>query len=65
VPTWFGDVSLAARHDESDSTLHVRYDEPKRRKPKRTRLHVPPIEGLRTIVLNGKSLREVPEFVEL
>lgn len=54
APTWFGELNLAARFDARTGTLDVRYSPPKRSKPGKTVLHVPPIDGLRSIRINGE-----------
>ena len=64
MPTWFGELSIAACYDETARALIIRYGRPSRSKPVRTVLHVPSFENLANITLNGKSLGKV-KTVEL
>lgn len=57
MPTEFGPVSLRVRLGRDRKTLHVSLDARFRFPPGRILLHVPPIDTLRAIRLNGRSLR--------
>ncbi|NQU10986.1 hypothetical protein HQ590_09365 [bacterium] len=65
VPTEFGDVSIAGRYDAAARTLRLTYRAPARQKPSRTLLHLPPLDGLQRVILNGKALGRVQGVVEL
>jgi hypothetical protein len=55
VPTEFGPVSVATRLSGNRRELQVSYSAKFRTAPKRVVLHVPPVEGLRTVTLNKKQ----------
>lgn len=65
MPTWFGELSIAGRYEATTGTLTVQYRPPARSKPARTVLHIPPIENLATVELNGKTLPATRGAVEL
>lgn len=56
MPTEFGPISLRVRLSRDGRTLHVSLDTNFRFPPRRIFLHVPPLEGLRSVRLNGHSL---------
>lgn len=63
VPTWFGHLSIAARDEEG--VLHVRFDPPTRHSPARILLHLPPLEGMQKVIVNGRTLTQAEGIVEL
>ena len=56
APTWFGDLSLAARYDEKTKKLWIDYRAHLRQKPVHTLLHLPSFEGMVGVIFNGKLL---------
>jgi len=61
VPTWFGDLSIAGRYD--GDTLHITYQPPARETPKRTLLHLPPLEA-KQVLINGKPCPRLSGILE-
>jgi hypothetical protein len=55
MPTEFGPVDLRARLDDSGKDLDVDFNPSFRVSPGKVILHVPPLEGLERILLNGKQ----------
>jgi len=53
VPTEFGPVTLRVKMDEAGERVLLGYDPSFRSPPRRVVLHVPPLEGLSEIVVNG------------
>ena len=60
VPTWFGEVSISSRYE--DGVLILDYRPPKRSKPKRTVLHLPP---LTKVFLGGRELKRTGPVIVL
>jgi hypothetical protein len=56
VPTEFGPVTLKAKLDETGRRLLLRYNPEFRIQPSHVVLHIPPIEGMTEIILNGETL---------
>ncbi len=56
IPTYYGPVSLRVKLDDGGRTLYVNWRPEFRTTPKRTVLHIPPVDGLSRVVLNGRSL---------
>ncbi len=56
MPTEFGPVSVTARLGVRRDELRLSYASRFQNAPKRVVLHVPPVEGLAKITMNGKSL---------
>lgn len=54
VPTWFGEISITARHDVRRKILHIDYTSPTRTRSNRTILHLPPIDC--AVLLNGRQI---------
>lgn len=57
MPTVYGPVSLTAVLDATGRSLRVTFESSFRKKPGRVVLHVPPVQGLKTVVVNGKPVR--------
>ena len=57
VPTEFGPVTLETRLSKDGKTLDVTYQPAFRGTAPKVWLHVPPLQGLKTLKLNGKTLR--------
>lgn len=60
MPTCFGPVSLKLQLDEPNTTLNVTWDPEFREAPTAVVLHVPPVEGLNTVVINSRSHQVEP-----
>ena len=56
MPTEFGPVTLRVKLAAGGKELRVEFEPAFRDEPKQVVLHVPPVNGLKTIVLNGKEL---------
>lgn len=56
MPTEFGPVTFSFRLDESGSGLLVNFQASYRTQPKRVVLHIPPVRGLKRVVVNGCEL---------
>jgi hypothetical protein len=54
LPTEYGPVSLRWRLSRDGRTLHVKYAPRFRSAPRRVILHVPPVQGLAKVVINGR-----------
>jgi hypothetical protein len=65
VPTWFGEISISGRHERRSRTLRLEYEAPRRAKPSKILLHLPPIGDLTRVLLNGKPLGQAAGIVEL
>lgn len=63
MPTVFGPLDISARLSGDSRELHVEYTAPQRRKPARTLLHIPPVEGLERVVINGDAREARPGMV--
>lgn len=57
MPTEFGPVSLRARLAEDGKELRVSFAPNFHHEPKRVLLHIPPVGGLSSVVVNGSDLR--------
>ena len=57
MPTYYGPVDLRVQLADSGKTLDVSFTERFRTSPEKVVLHVPPVEGLRVVRLNGKKLK--------
>lgn len=57
MPTEFGPVTLRAKLNASGDELQVVFTDRFRRKPAKVVLHVPPVEGLKRITVNGKPAK--------
>jgi hypothetical protein len=55
MPTEFGPISLEFRKSKDGKTLEVKFKSDWRYKPDKVVLHIPPVPGLKTIQLNGRS----------
>lgn len=55
MPTEFGPVTLRWQLSEDGEALHVNFESRFHAKPTHVYLHVPPVEGLKTITVNGKA----------
>ena len=55
MPTRFGKVSLSFRGTESRGSLVVKLAVQFNENPQRVTLHIPPVPGLKKVILNGKS----------
>jgi len=55
MPTEFGTVGLRFKKSADGGTLQVKFNSNWRYKPDRVVLHVPPVAGLKTVIVNGKS----------
>lgn len=56
IPTYFGPVTLHAQLSDGGKTLLVTFNGKYHAQPEKVVLHVPPVKGLRKIILNGKEL---------
>jgi hypothetical protein len=56
VPTTFGPVSLSGKLDQTGRGLELTYAAKFRKTPRQVFLHVPPVQGLEKITLNGQAL---------
>jgi len=59
MPTEFGPVNLKFRRSADGKTFHVSFNASWREKPGKVILHVPQMQGLQKIVINGKSYKGV------
>ncbi len=57
MPTEFGPVTLRVKLAANGQELRVSFSDRFRERPRRIVLHVPPVEGLKRITLNGKPLK--------
>ncbi len=57
MPTYYGPVDLKVRLTGGGRTLAVSYASRFRKAPERVVLHIPPIPGLKSVTLNGKTLK--------
>ncbi len=57
MPTYYGPVTLKASLKDGGKTLQVFFTSKFRRKPGRIVLHVPPLPGIETVLLNGKPVK--------
>ena len=57
VPTEFGPVTLETRLSRDGKTLNVTYKPAFRNPPRKVWLHIPQVEGLKTLKLNDKAIR--------
>jgi len=57
MPTEFGPVTLQFQLGQAGRQLEVAFENRFRRAPRRITLHVPPLETLQEVVVNGKSYR--------
>lgn len=58
IPTYFGPVTLKIKTDvkKNGTELHILYTPPSRNPPAATILHIPPIQQLKKVILNGKKV---------
>jgi hypothetical protein len=54
MPTEFGPVDLRARLEDEGKTLKVSFEPAYRVSPDKVVLHIPPVEGLTRVVVNGE-----------
>ena len=66
MPTEFGPISLRLRRSEDGQTMYVSFSEKFREQPRQIVLHVPPITGLRQVIINGRKHKIHPgqTFIE-
>lgn len=57
LPTEYGPVTLCTRVTKDGKTLHVIWRPAFRAQPKKVVLHLPPLPGLETVLVNGKAMR--------
>lgn len=57
IPTKFGPVTIKFRLGEDNKALKVTYNHKIRYQPKKVVVHVPPIENLSEVVVNGKVFK--------
>jgi hypothetical protein len=57
MPTEFGAVSLRFKKSADGKTLDVQFTPAWRHQPGKVVLHVPPVEGLKTVKVNGKKYK--------
>ncbi len=55
LPTQFGPVTLVMKKDDADGSLHINFKGNWRERPAKVILHLPPIDGLKQVVVNGKK----------
>jgi hypothetical protein len=58
----FGELPLPLPHERR---VRMRYAKPSRSKPARTVLHIPPLPGLRRVVVNGTDIGKITGSVTL
>lgn len=57
VPTWFGEITIGGRHDESTRVLEIEYRGPTRGAPTRgIHFHIPPLPVVSRIFVNGERV---------
>ncbi|MBI2191629.1 MAG: hypothetical protein HYU36_06575 [Planctomycetes bacterium] len=56
MPTRFGPVTLITERSRDGKTFHVRFTPHYRCAPRRTVLHLPPIAGLRRVLVNDRTV---------
>jgi len=56
MPTEFGPVNLRFRLSEDERTMRVTYAAEFRVVPRRVLLHIPPLQDLKTVVVNGRKM---------
>jgi hypothetical protein len=59
VPTNYGPVSLRFGLSRDTKTLRVEFASRFRELPKRIRLHIPPVAGLRDLIVNGRRISRI------
>jgi hypothetical protein len=57
VPTEFGPVTVRAKLSRDEQTLAVSAEAKFRVAPKQIVLHIPPLDGLKKVTLNGKAVK--------
>jgi len=57
IATEFGPVTLKFKLTEDGKALDVIYEPQFRHQPKKVALHVPPLDGLKKVVINGKATK--------
>jgi len=60
MPTEFGPVTIKFALSKNHKDLKVTYNHKFRRQPEKVMLHIPPVETLRKVVINGKSVKAGP-----
>jgi len=56
IPTEFGPVTLLTKVSRDGKTLAVTYRPKFRHPPSKVWLHIPPVAGLRTVLVNGRRV---------
>ena len=57
MPTYYGPVDLRVKLAGAGDELDVSFTPKFRRSPEKVVLHIPPVDGLREVRLNGKKLK--------
>ena len=57
LPTEYGPVTLRTRVSKDGKTLHVTWRPAFRATPKKVVLHIPPMPGLETVLVNGEAVQ--------
>jgi hypothetical protein len=60
IPTLHGPVTVRFQLKDAGKTLHVEYEPKYRLKPNKVLLHVPPMDGIEQVTINGKSRSAAP-----
>lgn len=55
MPTLYGPVDLVLKLNERGESLHVTFNGAWRKNPQKTILHIPPVNGLKNVIVNGKK----------
>lgn len=55
MPTEFGPVSLRFKKSKDGKSLNIRFDYNWHHKPSKVILHIPPVPGIKTIIINDRS----------
>jgi hypothetical protein len=63
MPTVFGPVNLRAKKSQDGKTLQITFSGNWRSKPDKVVLHVPSVEGLSNVTINGKDQRFAKQIV--
>jgi hypothetical protein len=62
IPTCYGPIDLTVQLVDKGRTLDIKFSGNYHHQPRRVIMHVPPLQGLSTTKVNGKSFRSNKEF---
>jgi hypothetical protein len=63
MPTEFGPVTIKFALSKDHKDLKVTYNHKFRRQPEKVMLHIPPVETLKKVVINGRTVKAKPSDV--